>query len=138
MEISELRTDKKVQFNTYGRMGGRTSVTGTIAGTFKGSIVPEANKMRAYHASIFQELPEEIQQITPTDHRKLDFILVVTNKQEMVYVATAWIMESTLEEISLTSDLISVTNWDKSKLSETDLRLLLSEFGVQVTSITTE
>lgn len=138
MVIDDIAVGKKIQFNTYGSMGGRTSVVGQVVGENIGSIVPEANKMRAYHTSIYQQLPDELKQVTSQDYRRLKFFTIVTQKQEVVYVAEPWIMESTLQEITLTSDLIAVTNWDKSKLTETDMRQLLGQFGIEVTSITQE
>ncbi|CAH0448029.1 hypothetical protein SM033_00205 [Vibrio phage vB_VpaM_sm033] len=138
MLIDDITVGKKIQFNTYGSMGGRTSVIGQVVGENIGSIVPEANKMRAYHASIYQQLPEDIKQVVSQDYRRLKFFTIVTQKQEVVYVAEPWIMESTLQEVSLSSDVINVTNWDKSKITETDLRQLLGQFGIVVTSIVQE
>lgn len=135
MKISDIRNNMHVQFNIYGSMGGRTSVSGTVEGIVKGHRAPKLNEMRAYHASIYQLLPEEIKEVTPNDWRKYDYAMIALSNGDLIYVGLPWIIESTLEEVTLQGINLQGTGWDKTKLSEEDIRVFFAQFGVRITSI---
>lgn len=135
MKISEIKNDMHVQFNVYGSMGGRTTVSGTVEGIVKGHRVPALNEMRAYHASIYQLLPEEIKAVTPNDWLKYEYVMIALANNELIYVGVPWIIESTLEQVTMQGINIQGTGWDKTKLSEEDIRIFFAQHGVRVTSI---
>ncbi|UKZ10928.1 hypothetical protein CZP2022_205 [Vibrio phage C-ZP2022] len=138
MRLSEITVGKKLQFSLYGEVDSRTSIVGEVYGTFKGYAVPNANEMRAYHQAIYQLLPEENKASTPVDYRECEFVLVMTTEGTGVYVAKQWIIESTLQEVTQRGFRIEGRNWDRTKISEEDIRTYLGQFGIVITSILEE
>lgn len=135
LKISDVRPGHRVEFTLHASISNRTTITGEVIQDTTGRYTPDTSAVNANHERIYPGLPEEVKLVTSSDFRNIRALVIKTNDDVLVTVLVPWIIEDTLIETQTGILQITVSGYNSATQSPEQIKTLLANLKLTVTSI---